>query len=126
MTNYQPLVYAPALEDSRAEKYQHNWFLCDSEHRLIPPSELSQLKGIESSIYLGRLRLKAPGMLTLELVLEVIEDDDSVRCVAQVGEQQVRAIDEGALAHTWFSQLLGRDCLCLKVDPESEQIIHWP
>lgn len=126
MTAYQPLVYAPALSDSRAEHYHQNWFLCDTNFQLLPASALSRLQEVSSSIYLGRLRLQAPGMLMLELLLDVVEDDDSVRCEAQVGDQRVQAIDEGTLAHTWFSQLLGCDCLCLKVDPESTQQICWP
>ena len=92
MTAYQPLVYAPALTDSRAEHYHQNWFLCDTDFQLIPGSALSRLQEVSSSIYLGRLRLQAPGMLTLELLLDVIEDDDSVRCEAWVGEQRVPAI----------------------------------
>lgn len=126
MTHYQPLVYAPGLTDSRAEKYHHTWFLCDPDRQALPASELAALQEMEVSIYLGRLRLKAPGMLSLELLLDVIEDDDSVRCTAQVGERQIHAIDEGMLAHTWFSQLLGRDCLCLKRDPDKPQSIDWP
>lgn len=126
MTVYQPLVYAPGLTDGRAEQYQQNWFLCDTDFQLLPASALSKLQAVSSSIYLGRLRLQAPGMLTLELLLDVIEDDDSVRCEAQVGEQRVQAIDEGTLAHTWFSRLLERDCLCLKVDPEGRQQVRWP
>src|SRR5690625_7532469 len=65
-------------------------------------------------------------MLPLELLLDVIEDDDSMRCTASVSEQQVAAIDEGELAHTWFSQFLGRSVRCLKVDPEEAQTIEGP
>jgi len=126
MMSYSPIVYLPSLADERAQAYQHRWFLCDTQHRLIPAEQLTALNEVGLSLFAGCLRISAPGMLTLELLLDVIEDDDSVRCQAQVGEQLVAAIDEGELAHTWFSQLLGQPCLCLKVDPESEQSIVWP
>jgi len=120
------LLYAPAVKDKRAQSYAQRWFLCDENYTLIPANELDRLKQLECSFYLGRLRLRASGMLPLELLLDVIEDDDSVRCTALVGEQRVAAIDEGELAHTWFSQYLGRPVLCLKVDPEATQTIEWP
>ncbi|HLS17045.1 MAG TPA: MOSC N-terminal beta barrel domain-containing protein [Paenalcaligenes sp.] len=120
------LVYGPALQDTRAQAYADRWFLCDAHDVLIPATELSKLQQLDCSLYLGQLRLRAPGMLPLELLLDVIEDDDSVRCTASVGEQQVAAIDEGELAHTWFSQFLGRSVRCLKVDPEAAQTIEWP
>ncbi len=126
MTCATVLVYAPAVQDERAKSYQHQWFLCDEQRHLIPATELAQLALLEPTFYLGRLRLRAAGMLPLELLLDVIEDDDSVRCTAFVGAQPIAAIDEGELAHTWFSQFLGRPVLCLKVDPNVEQTIDWP
>ncbi|HLR82050.1 MAG TPA: hypothetical protein VK051_02820 [Paenalcaligenes sp.] len=119
------LVNAPAVHDERARAYAQRWFLCDADRALIPAAQLSKLDELECTFYLGYLRLRAPGMLPLELLLDVIEDDDSVRCIARVGQQQVAAIDEGELAHTWFSQFLGRPVLCLKVDPDATQEIDW-
>ncbi|HLR29269.1 MAG TPA: hypothetical protein VK082_01675 [Paenalcaligenes sp.] len=119
------LVNAPAMQDERAQPYAQRWFLCDVDRVLIPAAELSKLGELECALYLGCLRLRAPGMLPLELLLDVIEDDDSVRCTAQIGRQRVAAIDEGELAHTWFSQFLGRPVLCLKVDPDANQEIDW-
>lgn len=126
MTAFQPIVYASPMSDARAEPYHQRWFICDTEGRLLTADKVSGLQQLSLDLYLGSLRLRAPGMLTLELLLDVIEDDDSVRCQAQVGDQLVAAIDEGTLAHTWFSRLLGQQCLCLKVDPEHKQQVAWP
>lgn len=123
---FQPIVYAPAISNLRAQPYHQRWFICDTQGRALSPEQAAPLQNVSLSLYLGHLRLRAPGMLMLELMLDVIEDDDSVRRQAQVGGQQIAAIDEGLLAHTWFSQLMGQECLCFKVDPHHTEPIEWP
>lgn len=124
---YQPIVYAAGLTDERAQHYEHQWFICDQHYQLIPKEAIEKkLTQLKCSIYTGCLRLRAPGMLMLELLLDVVEDDDSVRCQALVGTQKIAAINEGELVNTWFSRFLGRPSMCLKVDPLVKQAIHWP
>lgn len=42
-------------------------------------------------------------MVRLDIPLDVIEDDDSVRHIMLVGEQQLDVIDEDELAAAWIS-----------------------
>ena len=71
---------------------------------------------------MGYLVLRAPGMLRMDIPLEVIEDDDSVLRQAMIGAQQVVVVDEGDLAATWFGHVTGQICRLVKVHPDTTQI----
>ncbi|VFR47444.1 ortholog of Bordetella pertussis (BX470248) BP3468 [plant metagenome] len=69
--------------------------------------------------------LRAPGMLRLDIPLDVIEDDDSVRRVARVADQDVDVVDEGDLAAAWFSNVAGQPCRLVKLHPDAAPVA-WP
>lgn len=111
-----PIVGCPGLDDPAAAKYANRWFLVDEQLCwLLDPL----LDSVELTIRHGMLVIKAPGMLRLDIPMDVIEDDDSVRMTAQSGSEQVDVIDEGDLAAVWFSNLIGRSCRLVKVHPDA-------
>lgn len=112
-----PILYGPSLQlDSR---YQHQWFLADAQSlRMLNAEDCKGLQALELSVSLGDLQLRAPGMLRLELLLDVIEDDDEYRCLATDAQgNKIAAINEGQLPAVWFEQLVGRPCVLFKRDP---------
>lgn len=111
-----PICFAPTV--SLPAMYDQQWFLADSELRILSAPECQNLEQVQIQVHMGQLQLKAPGMLRLELLLDVLEDDDEVRCTATDSNQTlVAAIDEGDLAATWFSHVVGQTCRLLKKDP---------
>ena len=62
----------------------------------------------------GYLVLRAPGMLRMDIPLDVIEDDDSVRYSMKVGEQVIDVVDEGELAAAWISNFVQVPCRIMK------------
>jgi hypothetical protein len=64
-------------------------------------------------------------MLRLDIPLDVLEDDDSVRGQAQVGGRPVDIVDEGELVATWVSKFLERPCRLVKVHPDAGPVF-WP
>ena len=111
-----PIQFAPAL--TMPSHYHHQWFLVDTQGHVLSEQDCAGLAQLQLSTRFGQLQVRALGMLCLELMLDVIEDDDEVRRIATDTHGQARAaIDEGELAAVWFEHVLGRPCRLYKKDP---------
>ncbi len=110
---------APVTHEDAA-RFDKRWFLVDESNTFDPAVSGQALASIELSISQGNLVLRAPGMLRLDIPMDVIEDDDSVWRDATVGEQTVKVVDEGDLAAVWFGNVLGRACRLVKVHPDEQ------
>lgn len=120
---YTPLAAGRGLTHPDAETYHQRWLLVDEAGNWL--EDQAALSPIEVGIRFGYLVLTAPGMLRLDIPLEVIEDDDSVRMSAKVGDQQVDVVDEGEVAAIWASKCLGIACRLVKIHPEAAPV-RWP
>ena len=78
-----------------------------------------RLAEVSVELRMGYLVLKAPGMLRMDIPLDVIEDDDSVRYSMRVGEQVIDVVDEGELAAAWISNFVQVPCRIMKVHPDT-------
>lgn len=116
---YFPLVCAGANAQSEASHYDGRWFVADESNNWLTATTCPALAEIKVELRLGYLVLRAPGMLRLDVPLDVIEDDDSVRFTVQVGGTTVDVIDEGELAAAWLSNVAGQPCGLMKVHPDS-------
>lgn len=119
----EPVAGAPAAADATA--YDRRWLVVDAENAWLNAGQVPALAQLQLQLRFGYLVLRAPGMLRLDIPLDVIEDDASVETTAQVSGQAVRAVDEGELAAAWFSDYLGQPCRLLKVHPEAPAVA-WP
>jgi hypothetical protein len=68
------------------------------------------------------MRITAPGMLRIELPLEVEEDDPSVLRIVKVWDDVVDAVDEGDYVAQWFSDFLGRPARLVKLHPDARRL----
>lgn len=119
----QPIIDGPILDHSLADDYHHRWFIVDENGRQLDSGEIATLLAVTLSIAHGCLVLRAPGMLRLDIVMDVIEDDESVRLQVWVSDQLLDVIDEGDLVSAWLSNLLQRQCRLVKVHPDCERPI---
>lgn len=120
-----PIAGCAALEGTDYAAYHRRWLVVDETGRWLDGGRCPDLSKIEVSVRFGYLVMRAPGMLRMDIPMDVIEDDDSVVAQALVGDQAVHAVDEGELTAAWLSDLLGRTCRLLKVHPQAEQV-RWP
>lgn len=120
ISNVSPICFGPAV--SAETKYHHQWFLVNPGLQCLDEKSCQALSQIELQIHMGKLQLRAPGMLRLELLLDVLEDDDELRCTAFDNNVKIAAIDEGELAATWFSHVVGQPCRLLKKDPGNPEV----
>lgn len=109
-----PLVGAAPVRDAHASPYDGRWRLLEAEGRFVPQGEPA-LASVSVSLRFGYLVLQAPGMLRLDIPLDVIEDDPSVVQTASLDGTQVQVVDEGDWAAEWFSQVMGRPVRLVKV-----------
>ena len=115
---YQPLLGCAPSADKRAEAYHQRWLVGDENGGYLSPAVCPALADIEVQLSMGYLVLRAPGMLRLDIPLDVIEDDDSVCSQLQLGDQSIKVVDEGELAATWLSNHLGRTARLYKIHPD--------
>lgn len=83
--------------------YDRAWMVVDSEGDFVSQRELPRMALIQPSFRMGQLMLRAPGMLSLHLGLDVAEGPLKVR----VWDDTVDACDMGDVAAQWFSDFLG-------------------
>lgn len=119
-SNVSPIRFGPTL--SLDAKYHHQWFLVSPNLQCLDMRSCHALSQVQMQAHMGQIQLRAPGMLRLELLLDVLEDDDESRCIALNTNTKVAAIDEGELAATWFSHVIGQACRLLKKDPGNPDI----
>jgi uncharacterized protein YcbX len=121
-TLYFPVESCAGVAGSDAAAYDRRWFVADAEGRWLSRGQHPRLEEVEVTLRYGYLVMRAPGMLRMDIPLDVIEDDDSVRRQACVGSQQIDAVDEGDLAAAWMSNFLGVPARLYKVHPEAPAV----
>ncbi|HUH39895.1 MAG TPA: MOSC N-terminal beta barrel domain-containing protein, partial [Castellaniella sp.] len=110
-----PLAGCQTLNDTDALAYDRRWLVVDDQGHWLDASQAARLADIQLDIRFGYLVLRAPGMLRLDIPMDVIEDDASVERSAQVGGQAVRVVDEGDLAAAWMTELLSQPARLVKI-----------
>jgi len=122
---YFPVAACQGTANPDAAAYDKRWLVIDNGGRWLAQGHCERLADVQVQVGLGFLVLRAPGMLRLDIPLDVIEDDDSVRRQAEIGRQRIDVVDEGDLAAAWFSNFLNRPCRLVKVHPDAGRVL-WP
>lgn len=124
-TLYFPVVGCAGLERRQASDYHQRWFLVDAEGHWLSAARCAALAQVVTELKFGALVLRAPGMLRVDIPLDVIEDDDSVKRIVQVGTQEVIVVDEGDVIAAWMTHVTGEPSRLVKVHPEASPVV-WP
>ena len=94
------------------------WVVVDEDHEFLSQRELPKMALIQTRLTADVLRLRAPGMLALEVPFESEGDVLQIR----VWNDDISAVTQGELADAWFSQFLGVRCRLMRFDPEAKRI----
>jgi len=126
---WQPLAGCGSVAGDLAAQYDRRWLIVDAAGAWLNPQETpglaDTLARIAVSFRYGYLVLRAPGMLRMDVPLEVEEDDDSVLRRVRIGKACVSAVDEGDLLAAWLSNFLQRPCRLVKRHPPDAPVA-WP
>jgi uncharacterized protein len=94
------------------------WVVVDADGRFLSQRELPKMALIETRLTSAALRLKAPGMLQLEVPFASEGDVSDVT----VWNDRVPAVTQGEVADAWFSAYLGMPCRLMRFDPEARRL----
>ncbi len=122
---YEPLAGCTPINEPAAADYDRRWLVVNTGGQWLSPQACPKLKTITATLRLGFLVLNAPGMLRLDLPLDVEEDDDSLFYQVAVGQEGVNVVDEGELAAAWIGNITGVPCHIMKVHPDAPPV-EWP
>lgn len=93
------------------------WVVVDDHGEFLSQRGLPKMALIETRLTGESLRLRAPGMLQLEVPFESEGDVLKVR----VWDDEVSAVTQGEIGDAWFSQFLGVHCRLMRFDPEARR-----
>ena len=122
---YRPVAGCAPCTHRQAGDYHHRWLVVDENNHWLTTEAAAALSRVTTDLKMGYLVLRAPGMLRMDIPLDVIEDDDSVVRQATVVGQNFAVVDEGDLAAVWFGHVTGKTCRLVKVHPDAAPI-QWP
>jgi uncharacterized protein YcbX len=94
------------------------WVVVDDAGEFLSQRELPKMTLIETRLTGTSLRLKAPGMLQLDVPFGSEGDVLSVR----VWNDSIAAVTQGEVADAWFSRYLGQPCRLMRFDPEARRL----
>jgi uncharacterized protein YcbX len=94
------------------------WVVVDGDGEFLSQRELPQLARVQPRFGFDSVRLKAPGMLDLEVPFASEGDVVQVR----VWDDRVAAVTQGEIADAWFSSYLGRPARLVRFDPEGTRL----
>jgi uncharacterized protein YcbX len=94
------------------------WLIVDADGEFLSQRELPKMALIETHMTPSSLRLKAPGMLHLEVPFASEGDVVQVR----VWDDRIAAVTQGAIADAWLSAYLGLPARLVRFDPEHTRL----
>ncbi len=94
------------------------WVVVDADGEFLSQREHPKMALIETRMTGTSLRVKAPGMLTLEVPFASEGDVLKVR----VWNDEIAAVTQGEIADAWFSTYLGTPARLMRFDPEHRRL----
>jgi uncharacterized protein YcbX len=94
------------------------WVVVDADGEFLSQRELPKLALVETRLTGTSLRLKAPGMLQLDVPYASEGDVLPV----QVWDDRINAVTQGEVADAWFSTYLEQPCRLMRFDPEARRL----
>lgn len=122
---YSPIAACPGIAHPDAAPYDRRWLILDEQGVWLQSHDAGLLNQITLELRFGYLVMCAPGMLRLDIPLDVIEDDDSVCLNVVIGKQNIKVVDEGDLVSAWVTQFLQQPCRLVKIHPDAGPVL-WP
>lgn len=122
-TKFTPVFSCMAVSDTVQPAYQNRWFLIDENAQVLEDID-GKTAELLLSIRFSYLVFRAPGMLRLDIPIEVLEDDEEAFEPITLNGQALRAVNEGELATAWFSNYYGKTIHLMKLHPEDHQALQ--
>ena len=93
------------------------WMVVDHAGRFVTQRQLPRMALVRPQIKHSEVVLRAPGMLSLHLSIDSVEEPLKVR----IWDDEVDAYDMGKVAAQWFSDFLGQPLRLVRFDPDARR-----
>jgi uncharacterized protein YcbX len=104
--------------------YDREWLVVDVNGEFLTQREHPKLALIKPRIKLDTLELRAPGMLSLEIALDLPDPEHAPTLNVRVWDDTLKAYDCDDTAATWFSRFLGVHCRLARFHPDAQRIAN--
>ena len=98
------------------------WMVVDENGQFVTQRSLPRMTLIETAIRFEQLRLRAPGMLQIDIPIGGFDYDPARRTLVRVWNDEVPAFVEDELVNAWFSRFLERELRLVRIDPDHRRI----
>lgn len=102
--------------------YDREWMVVDAQGEFITQRDHPKMALITPRIKADRLELRAPGMLRLEIPLNLPHPDDAKTLQVRVWNDTVDAYDCDETTAAWFSSFLGIPCRLVRFHVDAKRI----
>jgi len=99
--------------------YDREWMLVDDEGNFLTQREHPRMALIVPRLRSDTLELRAPGMLRLEIGLDLPDPEHAPTRQVKLWGQAMKAYDSDDLTSTWFSRFLGVSCRLVRFHPDA-------
>jgi uncharacterized protein YcbX len=104
--------------------YDREWMVVDEQGEFLTQRSHPKMALITPRIKADTLEVRAPGMLPLEIPLDLPDPDDAPTRQVRVWKDIIKAYDGDETAATWFSDFLGTPCRLVRFHPHAERIAN--
>jgi hypothetical protein len=104
--------------------YDREWMVVDAQGNFLTQRDYPQMATIVPRIKSETLELRAPGMLTLDIPLDLPDPDDAPTVNVKVWDDTAKAYDCDDITATWFSKVLGMPCRLVRFHPHAKRIAN--
>jgi uncharacterized protein YcbX len=101
--------------------YDREWMVVDAQGAFLSQRDHPKMALIKPRIKADTLELRAPGMLALEVPLDLPDPDEAPTLNVRVWNDTVKAYDCDETTATWFSNFLGLACRLVRFHPHAQR-----
>ena len=104
-------------------EFDRAWMVVDERGEFLTQRELPRMALIRPQLRHYDMVLRAPGMLTLHIALDEVDQPNRVR----LWGEECAAFDMGPIAAQWFSDFLGQPARLVRFDPDEKRLssLKW-
>jgi uncharacterized protein YcbX len=104
--------------------YDREWMVVDAQGDFLTQREYPRMALITPRLKADTLELRAPGMLRLEIPLDLPDPELAPTLMVQVWDDSVKAYDCDETTAAWFSGMLGVACRLVRFHPDAKRVAN--
>jgi uncharacterized protein YcbX len=104
--------------------YDREWMVVDTQGEFLTQREYPKMALIKPRIKADTLELHAPGMLSLEIPLDLPDPEHAPTLNVRVWRDTVKAFDCDDTTAAWFSNFIGVPCRLARFHPDAQRFAN--